>query len=29
VVFLADVGNRTGLCMDVQSNVERARLWHG
>jgi hypothetical protein len=29
VVFLADIGNGNRVCMDIHSNVERVRLWHG
>jgi hypothetical protein len=29
VMFLGDVGNGDRLFMDIQSDVKRARLWHG
>jgi hypothetical protein len=29
VVFVGDIGHGDGLFMDIQSNIERARLWHG
>jgi hypothetical protein len=29
MVFFSHVGDRDRLFMDIQSNIERARLWHG
>jgi hypothetical protein len=29
VVCLGDIGSGDGLLMDIQSDLERARLWHG
>jgi hypothetical protein len=28
-VVFGNIGDRDGLCMDIQADIERARLWHG